>query len=104
MHIILIAVQVWRHHFEQPRLVRPTMLLSALLMVQLSLGLGAYLVKFTPMAAMGTSFMRVSLTTSHLGVGSLMLATSLVVTLRTYWAFALPKPAVAGQLLSEQVS
>jgi hypothetical protein len=73
-------------------------------MAQLSLGLGAYLVKFTAMAALVTPFVRVGLTTIHLGVGSLMLATSLVLTLRTYGSFALPKPVVAGQLLSEQVS
>jgi heme a synthase len=104
IHVIVIAMQAWRHHFEQPYLVRPIMLLSALLMMQLSLGLGAYLVKFTAVAAMVTPFIRVSLATIHLGVGSLMLATSLVLTLRTYRLLALPKPIVAGKLLPEQVS
>jgi heme a synthase len=104
MHVVLIDIEAWRHHFEQPDLVRPIMLLSAWLMVQSSLGLGAYLVQFTTMAAMVTPFIRVSLTTIHLGVGSLMLATSLVLTLRTYRSFAPPKPVVAGQLLSAQVS
>ncbi len=104
IHVIVINLRAWRHHVEPPALVHPLMLLAVLLMAQLSLGLGAYLVKFTAMGAMVTPFVRVSLTTIHLGVGSLMLATSLVLTLRTYCLFALPKPVVAGKLLSEQVS
>ena len=104
IHVIVISLQAWRHHFEQHDLVRPSMLLSALLMAQLSLGLGAYLVKFTAVAAMVTPFARVSLTTIHLAVGSLMLATSLVLTLRTYHLLAVPRPVIAGTRLSEQVS
>jgi hypothetical protein len=56
------------------------------------------------MAAMFTPFSRISLTTTHLVVGSLMLATSLVLSLRTYRMVSSPIPVVAGELLSEQVS
>jgi hypothetical protein len=80
------------------------MLLSGLLLVQLGLGLGAYLVKFTPMAVMATSSLRVSLTTTHLAVGSLLLATSLVLSLRAYRLGTASTPMVAPTLLSEQVS
>jgi hypothetical protein len=75
-----------------------------LLMVQLSLGLGAYLAQFTTMAALFTPFSRIGLTTTHLVVGSLMLATSLVLSLRTYHMASSPTPVVADKLLSEQVS
>jgi cytochrome c oxidase assembly protein subunit 15 len=104
IHVMAMNVQAWRHHFEQPYVVRPIMLLSILLMAQLSLGLGAYLAKFTAMAAMFTPVTRVSVTTIHLAVGSLMLAISLVLTLRTYRMASMPTPVVAGKLFPEQVS
>jgi cytochrome c oxidase assembly protein subunit 15 len=104
VHIIVINMQAWRSFVEQPYLVRPIMLLSALLMGQLSLGLGAYLVKFTTMAATFTPFTHISLTTTHLVIGSVMLATSLVLTLRMYRLASIPTPIVTGNLLSEQVS
>jgi heme a synthase len=103
MHVLVINMHVWRHYIEQSTLVRPVMLLAALLMVQLSLGLGAYLVKYTGMAAVVTSFTTVSLATTHLAVGSLMLATSLVLTLRTYHLGSASRPSMARNVLSEQV-
>ncbi len=104
MHVLVINMHVWRHHIEQSALVRPVMLLAALLMVQLSLGLGAYLVRFTAMAAMVTPFTGVSLTTTHLAVGSLMLVTGLVLTLRSYHLGTASTPSIAPDLLSQQVS
>jgi cytochrome c oxidase assembly protein subunit 15 len=102
--VIALNVAMWRHYAEINAIVRPTMLLSVLLLLQLALGLGAYLVKFTPMAALATSGLRVSLTTTHLAVGSLLLATSLVLTLRTYRFKTASSPMIAHTLLSEQVS
>ena len=55
-------------------------------------------------AALATSWLRVSLTTTHLAVGSLVLATSLVLTLRTHRLKTASTPMVAQTLLSEQVS
>jgi cytochrome c oxidase assembly protein subunit 15 len=103
IHVIVLNMYVWRNLFEQGALVRPIMLLSGLLIVQLSLGLGAYLVKYTAMAALVTPLARVSLMTIHLAVGSLMLATSLVLTLRTYRLGTASTPMIARTLLSEQV-
>ena len=103
-HIVVINVRAWHDLVDEAYLVRPIMLLSVLLMVQLSLGLGAYLARFTTMAALLTPFSHIGLTTSHLVVGSLMLATSLLLTLRTYRLASIPTPVVAGKLLSEQVS
>jgi cytochrome c oxidase assembly protein subunit 15 len=104
IHIIVINMHAWRHYFEQPYLVRPIMLLTTLLMTQLSLGLGSYLVKYTAMAAAFSPASRIGLTTIHLAVGSLMLATSLVLTLRTYRLVAIPAPVATSKFLSEQVS
>jgi heme a synthase len=104
IHVIVLAMHIWRHHFEEALVARPVMLLGGLLIAQLSLGLGAYLVKHTAMAAVVTPLVRVSLTTVHLAVGSLMLATSLVLTLRTYRLGPTSAPISAGELLSQQVS
>ncbi|MGH8064240.1 MAG: COX15/CtaA family protein [Candidatus Entotheonellia bacterium] len=104
VQVIMLTMYIWRNHFEADDLVRPIMLLSGLLIAQLSLGLGAYLVKYTAMAAIVTPSARVSLTTIHLAVGSLMLATSLVLTLRTYRLRTASAPITVGKLLSEQVS
>jgi cytochrome c oxidase assembly protein subunit 15 len=102
--VIVLNTSIWRHHDEADVVVHPMMLLSGLLLAQLSLGLGAYLVPYTPMAALATSGLRVSLTTTHLAVGSLLLATSLVLTLRTYRLGTASTPMIARTLLSEQVS
>lgn len=104
IHVIALSIQIWRSHFAERYLVRPIMLLSGLLIAQLSLGLGAYLLKFTAMAVMVTPVARISVTTVHLAVGSLMLATSLVLTLRSYHLVTAPQPRMAGGILSEQVS
>jgi heme a synthase len=101
---IAVNMAVWRQQGEEDAVVHPTMLLSGLLLAQLSLGLGAYLVKYTPMAVMATPGLRISLTTTHLAMGSLLLATSLVLTLRTYRLRTAPTPIIARTLLSEQVS
>jgi cytochrome c oxidase assembly protein subunit 15 len=104
IHVLVVTSQVWQHHFEERYFVHPVMLLCGLLLAQLGLGLGAYLVKFTAMAALVTPFARVSLTTLHLAVGSLMLATSLVLTLRSYHVLTASEPIMTGKLPSEQVS
>jgi cytochrome c oxidase assembly protein subunit 15 len=102
--VIVLNLYVWHHHGEEDAVVHPIMLLSGLLLAQLSLGLGAYLVEYTPMAAMTTPWFRVSLTTTHLAVGSLLLATSLVLTLRTYRLGTASTPTIARTLFTEQVS
>jgi len=105
MHVLVINLYAWRHHPEQNVLVRPVMLLAVLLMIQLSLGLGAYLVRYTAMAAMLTPVTAVSLTTTHLAIGSLMLAVGLILTLRTYHLdAAASRPNIAPNLLPQQVS
>jgi heme a synthase len=102
--VIVLNTYIWRHHGEEDAVVHPVMLVTALLLVQLGLGLGAYLVKYTPMAVIATSVLRVSLPTTHVAVGSLLLATSLVLTLRTYRLGTASTAMVARRLLSEQVS
>jgi heme a synthase len=104
IHVTLLAVQIWRTHGQRRDLVRPMLWLSGLLMAQLSLGVGAYVMKFTAIRAMVPPWVHVSLTTTHLAVGSLMLVASLVLALRTSRLRLEPKSILAVKLLPEQVS
>jgi len=94
IHGFLLAVRVLRNHSDQPKLVRPAVILVGLLILQLALGLGSYLGKFTALGAGLTPLTAVALTTSHVVIGALMLATSLVLTLRVYRLLTFPRPAV----------
>jgi cytochrome c oxidase assembly protein subunit 15 len=103
LHIGLVVLRVMRSHATQPSLVRPAGLLAILLLIQISLGTLSYLGKFTaslqaPLEAI------VALTTLHLVVGALMLAASLVLTLRAHRLSSNSQAAMGGKVLAEQFS
>jgi cytochrome c oxidase assembly protein subunit 15 len=102
LHVVLLAVRIFKEHTGQGRLTRPAFLLSAMLLLQLFLGTVSYLSKFTSLVSIPIDA-TVFLTTTHLAVGALMLVTSLVVTLRTY---RYPTLSNAGgqEVFSEQYS
>jgi cytochrome c oxidase assembly protein subunit 15 len=103
LHVVLILLRVMKFHGDLPGLTRPAWMLGILLLVQLLLGVASYLGKFTTMLGMPMGIL-VLLTTTHLVIGALMLATSLLLTLRAYRFFATVKPAIGGQVLTEQFS
>jgi cytochrome c oxidase assembly protein subunit 15 len=77
--------------FSQVRsLLRPAMLLGALLIIQLSLGIGAYIVKMADRNAPQPLPPVVNMTTAHLAVGALVLVTSLYLTYQTHRFLAPP--------------
>jgi cytochrome c oxidase assembly protein subunit 15 len=83
LHVPLLAVRIRRGYGELPGLLRPTAILAALLILQLALGLGSYLARFTSLVDL-SPFAVVALPVAHRGFGALMLATCLVLALRTY--------------------
>ncbi|OGQ78892.1 MAG: hypothetical protein A3F90_09345 [Deltaproteobacteria bacterium RIFCSPLOWO2_12_FULL_60_19] len=99
LHVILVGLRVFRRHLDQPALFRPALLLNGLLLSQLGLGLGAYLGKFV-MTLPAT--LTVLLRTGHVVVGALMLATSLVVTLRSFGLLVERGPA--GQEIATPIA
>ena len=103
VHVILVMTRVARSHSGHAQLTRPAFALGVLLAVQLGLGVFSYLGKFTPMLRMPMKAV-VFFTTTHLVVGSLMLATSLVLTLRVYRLSASSKAARGEEILKEQYS
>jgi cytochrome c oxidase assembly protein subunit 15 len=103
VHVFLLAGRVRRHHADQPRLVRSATLLRGLLIVQLGLGLGAYLAKFTEWGAFLNPFL-VPLATSHVVIGALMLATCVRIALRAYRRLSTPQSRLHVQFVSEQAT
>jgi cytochrome c oxidase assembly protein subunit 15 len=104
VHIVLLGGRILRFHSDQPKLLSPLVLLSGLLILQLALGLGSYLSKFTPLGVTLPPFAVVVLWTSHVVTAALMLVTSLALTLRSYRLLAVPEPPMAQGFLSERVS
>jgi cytochrome c oxidase assembly protein subunit 15 len=83
LHVVLIIIRVVRLHWNRVHLRRPTLLLGILLLLQLGLGIASYFGKFTSLLRTPHEAL-VLLTTAHLVVGALMLATSLVLSLRSF--------------------
>ncbi len=101
LHVILVLIRVGRYHADVTRLTRPAVILLGLLILQVILGALSYFAKFA--AALRFSMDAVVLlTTSHLAVGALMLATSTVLTLRAYRLSASKR--IGGEILQEQFS
>ncbi|MFQ5990421.1 MAG: heme A synthase [Candidatus Methylomirabilales bacterium] len=99
MLIVSLAGTILRHHPDQPKLTRPVTVLSGLLMLQLLLGVGSYLGKFTTLAVTVPASMVAALTTTHVATGALMLATGLVLTLRIDRVLAPRVSAVAREFI-----
>jgi cytochrome c oxidase assembly protein subunit 15 len=97
--IFHLARYILRDQADQPRLVRPVALLSGLLVLQLVLGLGSYLGKFTTLAVALPRLSLVALTTTHVATGALMLVTCLVLTLRIFRLSASLVPVVAREFI-----
>ena len=88
VHVILLAAPVIRNYSNLPVLVKTARLLRSLLFVQLLLGIGAYLGKFTQSGTALNPYI-VLLATTHVVVGALMLVTCLILTL---WSYRLLTP------------
>lgn len=83
--IITTAVHVWRHRRGDSAFTRPATILVGLLIVQVTLG-----------AATVLSRLAISINSAHVVCGALVLATSLVLTLRS-WRIAFDRlPRTAG--------
>jgi cytochrome c oxidase assembly protein subunit 15 len=103
LHVTLVLVRIMKFHADLPKLTRPACFLGVLLLLQLMLGVGSYFGKFTSMLALSMGTL-VILTTTHLVTGALMLATSLLLTLRAYRFSTTSKASIGQKVLTEQFS
>lgn len=84
IHVFLLSGRVLRDYLGYFRLVRPVLVLSGLLAVQLVLGGAAYVAEFTAVGKVVSSYVSVIITTGHVAIGALMLILSVVVTVSVY--------------------
>lgn len=103
VHVVLLLVRVMRFQPAQRVLMGPALALATLLLVQLALGTVSYLGKFT--AALHLPYRAlVGLTTLHLVTGALMLAASVILTLRAFRSSARAEAPRNNKVFSEQYS
>jgi heme a synthase len=102
LHVVLLTVRIFKDHSDHRRLTRPALFLSAMLLLQILLGTASYLAKFTTILRIPIDA-TVFLTTTHLAAGALMLATSLIVTLRSY-RYPTVSSAAGQEVFTEQYS
>jgi len=103
LHVVLLLTRTLRLHAGDAKLLRPAYLLTGLLALQTLLGVASYLSKFTVMLRWPYEVV-VLTTTTHLIVGALMLAASLVFTLRAYRRSASTFDSLETEVLREQFS
>ena len=104
IHIFLLLRRILNSYPEHSSFVRLILLLSGLLVVQLTLGFGAYLAEFTAFDQGVPPVAGVIITTAHVAIGALMLVVSVVLTLNILHFSSGSEPAVNRGLVSDEVS
>ncbi len=110
VHVVLLLVRLLRCHRDQSSLVGPAVKLTLLMFVQLILGCATWVMKYSwPVWFDGAawtggfiiqegSLPQVAVATAHVAIGSLILVTTLVVTLRSFRLVRRPSRLIAGSL------
>jgi cytochrome c oxidase assembly protein subunit 15 len=102
--VILLGFWILPGRADWPELVRPAEILRVLWIVQLLLGLGAYVAKFQAAdIALGPA-LSLALSVGHRLTGGLMLVAGVVLTLRIYRRTGCSDPVVGHESLSGKVS
>jgi cytochrome c oxidase assembly protein subunit 15 len=103
IHVFLLARRIRKHHPDQRKLMRPATILLGLLVVQLVLGIGSYVARFTSLVVPYAPVLGLALPTTHRVSGALMLAACMVLTLRAY-RLPLSQEGIASRgFVAEQV-
>jgi cytochrome c oxidase assembly protein subunit 15 len=87
--VILVVARIYKSYLNAPTLFRTAVVLSGLVVVQLFLGMGSYLVRLATREDVQPAVSMVAITTAHVAVGALVLAASLVLTLQSYRVLSL---------------
>ena len=83
--MVWTIARIYKYYSHLSRLFRPAMILGMLLAVQLSLGVGSYLVRLASRDDIQPGILMVTITTAHVAAGALVLVTTLLLTLQSYW-------------------
>ena len=93
--VLWLLVRVLTESPRRSRLVRPVLLLTALLVLQLCLGFVSYFAKVAAINAPQPLSPLIEITAAHVAAGALVLASSLVATLQVFRNPAVPCDSVA---------
>ena len=91
--VLWMLVRVLSEFRNEPRLTRPIGLLTGLLVAQVALGVGSYWEIWSNLNAPQPMPPVVLVTTTHVVIGALVLATSLALTFQTHRLIAAPEAA-----------
>ncbi len=89
-----VTSRVYRHHPDLASLTRLSLSLTLLLVVQLCLGIGSYIIRLETRNDVQPALSMVAMTTSHVAVGALLLGTSLILTLQSFRLLAPPRQEI----------
>jgi heme a synthase len=103
IHVWRLATRILRPHADQVKLARPVILLIGLLVLQLLLGLGSYVNRFTSLEIPYAAFTRLALPTTHRITATLMLAVCTMLTLRSYRLLTSRQAVTGGGLPAERM-
>ncbi len=103
IHVFLLARRIMKHHPDQRKLVRPATIILGLLVVQLVLGIGSYVARFTSLMVPYAPVLGMALPTTHRVTGALMLAACMVLTLRVYRQHLSQEDITTLGFIAEQV-
>ncbi len=93
--ILYVSLRALTRYSSIPHLRRPALWLLLLLIAQLLLGVGAYVVRVVQgVNEVQPTLGLVSITVAHMGVGALILAFTVVLTIQVYWHAADSAPAL----------
>jgi cytochrome c oxidase assembly protein subunit 15 len=92
------VITVLRRHKGITFLTRPATIAVCLLVIQLCLGLGAYLVRATSPNDPQPLNPMIGVTVAHVACGALVFVTTIVLTLRTYRVLPAPEPGAELRL------
>ena len=104
IHIFLLLRRILQDHLENRLLVRLILLLSGLLAVQLVLGFGAFVTEFTALGKGVSPVAGVAITTAHVAIGALMMASSVLLALNVFRFTMGSEPVANRGLVSDEVS
>jgi heme a synthase len=98
--VLWLLARVLAQFGSQPRMKRAVFLLSGLLVLQVFLGIGSYLMLLSARNAPQPLPAVVAVTTTHVAVGALVLASSLLLTLKIYRYVGDPGRALAAPAMA----
>ena len=101
--VFLLATKIFQDGDRTKEIQRPAQAIGMLLIVQIFLGAGSYLTKYTVLGDAVAPWTIVLLTSAHVVTGALLFAASIVIALRLHWSlFVQRTPSPGGEMFTEQ--